>query len=99
MDTYIELAHGFDEGHRVEAPRLSAGTCAKQHHAVNAASCRAPGVVQRDDIGEDEATIAMHGIDHDLGLSDARDPDRFTPFADDPEGRVVTRITAVGETS
>src|SRR3546814_10500165 len=41
QDTVIELAHGFDEGHRVEAPRLSAGTCAKQHHAVNAASCRA----------------------------------------------------------
>src|SRR3546814_9847342 len=26
QDTVIELAHGFDEGHRVEAPRLSAGT-------------------------------------------------------------------------
>src|SRR3546814_16874038 len=49
-------------------------------------------MVKRYDIGENEAAIAMHRVDHDLGPPDARDDDRRLPFADDREIALEARI-------
>src|SRR3546814_5887837 len=81
----------------MEEPGMAGGAGEKQDNDVDAATRRTARMVKRYDIGENEAAIAMHRVDHDLGPPDARDDDRWLPFADDREIGLEARIAVVSQ--